>query len=94
LLKQRNIFENTQHPFKSEDTVKQSWSDERLIDQAKEERERAQLRAFVQNQMLEGGGGGVQDIAERMSLAESQKDHKESVRGQKKRELRDQDKII
>jgi len=32
LLKQRNIFENTQHPFKSEDQIKQTWSDERLVD--------------------------------------------------------------
>lgn len=41
LLKQRNIFENTQHPFKSEDQIKQTWSDERLVDQAREEKERA-----------------------------------------------------
>lgn len=52
------------------------------------------MRNYMYNQMLEGGGGGAGDIAEKMSLAESQQDHKESVRGQKKRELRDQDKII
>ena len=94
-MKQKSVLENTQSPFNTEDTVKRDYHDLSLIQKQAEAKERAQMQRFLRNQVLEGTlGSGNADIAEKMSLQEGMEDRKETIRGQKKRELRDQDRII
>ena len=53
------------------------------------------MQRFLKNQVLDGTLGSANaDIAEKMSLQEGMEERKETIRGQKKRELRDQDRIV
>ena len=89
------MLENTQAPFSSEDTVKRDYHDLTLLEKQAEMKERAQMQRFLRNQVLDGTlSAGNTDVAEKMSLQEGMEDRKETIRGQKKRDLRDQDRII
>jgi len=50
------------------------------------------MQKFMRDQMFDGVGGS--EVAEKMSLGEAMEEEKESVRANKKKELRDQERIV
>lgn len=58
LLRQTNVLEATEDPFKSVDNVRKNWHDPELIERQRIEREAAAIARYMRNSVLEGSVSG------------------------------------